>query len=41
MRHVLRALVLGVGLAVSACESAPITGRSQVMMLSTGQENFG
>jgi hypothetical protein len=38
MRHSIAALLLGVSLAVMACESVPITGRSQVMMLSTSQE---
>jgi predicted Zn-dependent protease len=38
MRHSVAALLLGVLLAVMACESVPITGRSQVMMLSTSQE---
>jgi predicted Zn-dependent protease len=38
MRRSVAALLLGVLLAVMACESVPITGRSQVMMLSTSQE---
>jgi metalloendopeptidase OMA1, mitochondrial len=38
MRHSVAALLLGVLLVVMACESVPITGRSQVMMLPTSQE---